>query len=54
VEALRAIREIRPTMSAVLMSGYDESQLAHDEVFLAKPFTIDALLEALGRASTSA
>lgn len=54
VEALRTIREGRPTMGAVLMSGYDESQLAHDEVFLAKPFTIDALLEALARASTHA
>ncbi|MCU0671657.1 MAG: MASE1 domain-containing protein [Myxococcota bacterium] len=51
VEALRAIREGRPTMGAVLMSGYDESQLAHDEVFLAKPFTIDALLDALARAT---
>lgn len=51
VEALRAIRERNPTMGAVLMSGYDESQLAHDEVFLAKPFTIDALLDALARAA---
>lgn len=52
VEALRAIREARPELGAVLMSGYDESQLAHDEVFLAKPFTIDALLAALARASS--
>ncbi|MCB9604061.1 MAG: MASE1 domain-containing protein [Sandaracinus sp.] len=51
VEVLRGIRARHPQMPAVLMSGYDESQLPHDEVFLAKPFTLTALHDALARAT---
>ncbi|MBX3246202.1 MAG: MASE1 domain-containing protein [Myxococcales bacterium] len=46
-EALAGIRRARPSIHAVLMSGYDESQTPHDEVFLAKPFSITALLAAV-------
>ncbi|MCB9598927.1 MAG: response regulator [Sandaracinus sp.] len=51
VEVLRGIRQRHPQMPAVLMSGYDESQLPHDEVFLAKPFTLTALYDALAQAT---
>ncbi|MCA9613828.1 MAG: response regulator, partial [Myxococcales bacterium] len=51
VEVLRGIRQRHPKMPAVLMSGYDESQLPHDEVFLAKPFTLAALYDALAQAT---
>ncbi|MCB9622162.1 MAG: MASE1 domain-containing protein [Sandaracinus sp.] len=51
VEVLHGIRQRHPKMPAVLMSGYDESQLPHDEVFLAKPFTLAALYDALAQAT---
>lgn len=52
VESLAEIRRARPGVGAVLMSGYDESQLPHEEIFLAKPFTLDGLADAVRRAST--
>jgi len=55
-ETLAALRELSPGLPVMLASGYDEGQVmaqSHRErpqAFLAKPFRVQALAEALGRA----
>jgi PAS domain S-box-containing protein len=57
IDFARALRERRPGLGVVLMSGYSEELLMDGEpawphVFLDKPFTADGLLEAVHAALT--
>lgn len=55
-ETLAALRKIRPDIPAILMSGYDESQVMagkhaeQSQEFLQKPFDMKQLEKTLGRA----
>jgi two-component system cell cycle sensor histidine kinase/response regulator CckA len=51
-EALQAMREIRPDVPAILMSGYVQAVITAPatEAFLQKPFTPAALRAAVWRA----
>lgn len=55
VDTLRALRGMRPTLPAVLMSGYSERGIDQDlaahaaTAFIAKPFALDALLDLVRR-----
>jgi signal transduction histidine kinase len=53
INLAREVRQVRPSIGIVLMSGYTDRQLPDDlgvhSTFLAKPFTMDELVSALGR-----
>jgi len=55
-ETLSALRKLSPSISVILASGYDEASVMtgdHPEwpqVFLGKPYGLQALREAIGRA----
>ncbi len=56
---IEALRDVQPHLPAVLMSGYARGVLELDEAtaptrFLAKPFTPDALIDALQQVTTPA
>jgi two-component system response regulator HydG len=53
LEVLRALRQLRPNISVVMMTGYAVEQLLNDAItegakgYLRKPFTIEELMNSI-------
>lgn len=59
VEVLRALKELRPSIAVVMMTGYAVEQLLNEAIsagakgYLRKPFTIEELMNSINGVLTS-